>query len=376
MSITAQDNSAEYNTLYYGRVLPQPLPPAPPPFHVAITHAPYPAPVHYGTHLPPYYPSPHPPIFPSYQMIPIPIHALYNQPPSPIIFRNRIPLIVPIYPHLTATNIQHGPHPYPHLPGIPPPLPASTISTWNRPIPPKPLPVLTPSSPLPAKPQTVSRSHPWKPNATHTSGRRSQWVMWIGNVPPDATEIELWYGFSRIPIPAFSSSPVQKTGLLSVHVLAKSHCAFANYESELSLNTAITRFNGQSCRPKDLGCPPMVCRVRRMDDNVKRGAKAQEGMHFDWIRKQNEQTGGSAMSRQDSVIASPTEEHDNDDASCSSSFLNRHFPSRYFLLKSLTRASRTAFSIQWNANLSLFSPTLTSASRTASGPRNGIMKKL
>jgi RNA recognition motif-containing protein len=356
MSATIHGNSVNYGGPYYGGVLPQPtLAPVSPPFHVPITHAPYPVPVHYGTYHPPYYHPPHPPISPSYPIISLPNHPLYNQPPSPTIFRNGMPPIVPIYLHMIAANIQHISHRYPHPPGIPPPLPASaTLSSWNPPIPPKPLPVLPSSSSLPVVPQTVPRLPPRKPNATHSSGRRSHWVMWIGNVPSDATESELWQVFSRPPTPQSSSSPTEKSGLISIHVLAKSNCAFANYESEPYLNIAIAGFDGRSCRPRDLRCPPLVCRTRRMDEDVKRGAKAPNGMHLDWTRKQHQRTGGSASnSRQDPGITTPTEEQDVDDASSSSSFLNRHFTSRYFVLKSLTEVSRPAFSMHRTANFPL-----------------------
>ena len=146
---------------------------------------------------------------------------------------------------------------------------------------------------------------------------RSEWVMWAGNVPSDATHDELWRYFSRTPSPVstVSSLPSQASapaalpaptplsasttsstagsdlvygGVSSVFLISRSNCAFVNFVSETHLQAAITHFNGKPLRPDDPRCPRLVCRVRNREDDLKAGVGGQRGagMHIRWIREQ------------------------------------------------------------------------------------------
>jgi hypothetical protein len=206
---------------------------------------------------------------------------------------------------------------------------------------------------------------------------RSEWVMWAGNVPSDATHDELWQFFNeQPPMPGELRRPQIDAivgGVVSIFLISRSSCAFVNFDSESHLNNAIERFNGQALRPNDPRCPRFVCRVRRKDDDLKAGVGAQRGagMHTRWLKEQkggNRATHRTSMS--DLLVMSPSasgqelapvsqSSGDNGSsrpsskavqvessssgsasgsyASSTSSILRHHFPKRYFILKSLTQ---------------------------------------
>ncbi|KAI0000279.1 YT521-B-like domain-containing protein [Russula vinacea] len=137
---------------------------------------------------------------------------------------------------------------------------------------------------------------------------RSEWVMWVGNVPSDVTPDELRVFFNRPPESSSQSrqSPDLRQvygGVSSVFLIARSNCAFVNFESEAQLEAAIARFHGKPIHPDNLPCPRLVCRVRKRTDDLKAGVGAQRGnsMHYGFGN------------------------------------LSRYFPRRYFVLKSLTQ---------------------------------------
>jgi hypothetical protein len=104
---------------------------------------------------------------------------------------------------------------------------------------------------------------------------RSEWVMWVGNVPGDTTTEELRAFFSQAPDLASEShtttdevkprdqedsraSPSNKnarisneekdSGVASVFLISRSNCAFVNYTSEEALSQGVKRFNGKPLR--------------------------------------------------------------------------------------------------------------------------------
>lgn len=115
----------------------------------------------------------------------------------------------------------------------------------------------------------------------------------------------------------------------------------------------------------------MVCRVRRKDDDLRAGVGAQRGtgMHRGWINNQDtpvppaldtlstvaesakpaeppspavlEQPPEGEGRRRESIAAVIDTRHEstNSMASTNSSFLVRHFPRRFFILKSLSTVS-------------------------------------
>jgi hypothetical protein len=200
---------------------------------------------------------------------------------------------------------------------------------------------------------------------------RSEWVMWAGNVPSNATCDELRDFFNQ-PLPPPSSDqtdlrtnpPQVYRGVSSVFPIPRSNCAFINFDSEAQLEAAIVRFHGQPIRPDDPRCPRLVCRIRRRTDDLKAGVGAQRGsaMHVKWVKEQKakasrkgpdmagsvEDTGtpppflstlddDSPGSRQGSL--SPRSSRSGSFASTDSGILSRYFPRRYFILKSLTQVA-------------------------------------
>lgn len=203
---------------------------------------------------------------------------------------------------------------------------------------------------------------------------RSEWVMWAGNVPSDATCDELRDFFNQ-PLPPSSlrqseqsiDSPRVCGGVSSVFLIARSNCAFVNFESGAQLEAAIARFHGQPIRPNDPRCPRLVCRIRRRTDDLKAGVGAQRGsaMHVKWVKEQRAvvQHKGAEMigsledtERQSSPFSIPDDDspgtgqgsftprlsRSGSFASTDSGILSRYFPRRYFILKSLTQVMPTA----------------------------------
>ncbi|KAF8624407.1 hypothetical protein AX15_005888 [Amanita polypyramis BW_CC] len=185
---------------------------------------------------------------------------------------------------------------------------------------------------------------------------RSEWVMWAGNVPSDATQDELWQFFKQLPsqdqLETSDATPV-----VSVFLINRSSCAFVNYDTENHLKEAIWRFNGKALRPNDPRCPKLVCRVRKKDDDLKAGVGGQRGMglHLKWVRekKAKDQESIPLDPAEDPVVrVMPShlvcgEEHERrshpksnslgSQTSTTSSVLAQYFPRRYFILKSLTQ---------------------------------------
>ena len=223
--------------------------------------------------------------------------------------------------------------------------------------------------------------------------------MWAGNIPSDATHDEIYRFFSQAPGQdgrGFEQQPITM-GVVSVFLISRSNCAFVNFESEGYLLDAISRFNGIPLRAEDPRCARLVCRVRRKDDDLMAGVGGQRGtgMHTRWVKDQKQKAreekstaaaaAAAAANQDESDISlsdhrrstspsseqqqlgygvssnislsasennSEVEQQQNVHAkqhahsstsdsysSSNSSFLARHFPKRYFILKSLTQVS-------------------------------------
>ncbi|KAI9058235.1 hypothetical protein FKP32DRAFT_1581944 [Trametes sanguinea] len=259
-------------------------------------------------------------------------------------------------------------------------------------------PVSSSSRPTEERSQQHPRARrPYHPNPP---AHRSEWVMWTGNVPSDATHDELWRFFNSPPSPGSGSSvgptstqsapagPLGSSttastssssdslygGVSSIFLISRSNCAFVNFQSEAHLEAAIRHFNGLPLRPNDPRCPRLVCRVRAREDDLKAGVGGQRGVgiHVRWVRDKKEREREAARRRSTSSSehvttpsSSPTdpahmmgslslssdeegahgrrrkpEPHSSSSgsyASTNSSILTAYFPKRYFILKSLTQ---------------------------------------
>lgn len=194
-------------------------------------------------------------------------------------------------------------------------------------------------------------------------GIRTNYVMWCGNVPSDATVEELWTFFSSIPT-SFKSpfshaskeqdqSPAEKpeyqadnvAGIFSIFIISKSSCAFVNYASQEQLDNACAYFHGRPLRTKS-SCPRLVCRPRKLEDAEYAGVAAQrgKGVHTNWFRQQrklhkarklSEEASPETQQQKQEAHISDVEEDERSFSSTNSSLL-RHpfFSTRYFILKS------------------------------------------
>ena len=241
---------------------------------------------------------------------------------------------------------------------------------------------------------------------------RSEWVLWCGNVPNDATEEELLRFFRQIdsqlspetalnvgeavvptgvapaasggnntlpPYPSTASpgtaATAQTSSVTSVFLIARSNCAFINFTSEEALHKAVQKFNGKPLRKGGKG-PRLVCRVRRREDDLRAGVGGQRGtgIHVQWVKEmaRRQQTAEAPKEVDDPPTSpsthlgsesnaslgdpSPPRRHPGTDESkerpapvplqsgdsgksqsTTSSLLVKHFPKRYFILKSLTQ---------------------------------------
>ncbi|KAJ1038807.1 hypothetical protein NDA11_007474 [Ustilago hordei] len=147
-----------------------------------------------------------------------------------------------------------------------------------------------------------------RPHYHPQQGPRSDFVLWCGNVPQNATVDELWEVFSRLTPDEYrywqSSAEAQKQagdvlaepdveghGVLSIFLISRSNCAFINYASPAHLDRAVKFFHGKQVRPHDPRCPKLVCRVRKKDDEAQAGVAGQRGrgIHVNWLKQQREQ---------------------------------------------------------------------------------------
>ena len=177
--------------------------------------------------------------------------------------------------------------------------------------------------PDPESAQASPSRRAYHPNPPTT---RSEWVMWVGNVPADSTQDEMWQFFTesdtKHPPPRpmtdlrlltdgdVSSRPSSQgegsearfsiNGISSVFLISQSNCAFINFEEEDQLQVALKKFNGKQLRPYDPRCPRLVCRIRKRQDDLKAGVGAQRGMgmHTRWVKSQTENAQKAARSHQ------------------------------------------------------------------------------
>ncbi|KAL4261699.1 YTH domain containing protein [Pleurotus pulmonarius] len=205
---------------------------------------------------------------------------------------------------------------------------------------------------------------PYHPNPP---AHRSEWVMWVGNVPSDATHDEAWKFFATPPSSKGLDHP-NNNGVLSIFLISRSCCVFVNFDNAEHLRDSIERFHGVPLRPNDPRCPKLVCRVRRTEDDLRAGVGGQRGngMHMRWIKEQkrkcvehqpaetssseepstspssvSERYGRASMSSDDdgSISQMPKTQSSSSGsfASTNSSILAKYFPQRFFILKSLTQ---------------------------------------
>src|SRR5258706_619040 len=169
------------------------------------------------------------------------------------------------------------------------------------------------------------------------------------------------------------------SSVASLFLIARSNCAFINFTSEEMLHKAVQTFNNKPLR-KGGKCPRLVCRIRRREDDLRAGVGGQRGtgIHVQWVKEMaRRQESAEAHRWVDDPPTSPSTHlgpessasagdpspplvppaEDEEPAkerpgpmpiqscdsgksqSTTSSLLVKHFPNRYFILKSLTQVS-------------------------------------
>ncbi|GAA5964021.1 hypothetical protein JCM3765_007843 [Sporobolomyces pararoseus] len=184
-------------------------------------------------------------------------------------------------------------------------------------------------------------------------------ALWVGNVPSDASHSELWQFFVTRPPPSAvgllskEDIDLDSPGVESIHLIARSNCAFVNYISNLHLQHAISISNGLSLRPNDARCKALLCRVRKEEDESKTGVGAQRvgGIHKAFVKLQRERMNESEQilrhkiqeegAEPKSAATKAFEERRQSSSGASvgttsttSSFLTKHFEKRWFIMKS------------------------------------------
>ncbi|GAA5908436.1 uncharacterized protein JCM6883_005546 [Sporobolomyces salmoneus] len=184
-------------------------------------------------------------------------------------------------------------------------------------------------------------------------------ALWVGNVPSDASHSELWQFFVTRPSPSAvgllsrDDIDLSSPGVESIHLIARSNCAFVNYVSNLHLQHAISVSNGLPLRPNDSRCKALLCRVRKEEDESKTGVGAQRigGIHKAFVKLQRERMNESEEilrlkikeegAEPKSAATKAFEERRESSSSASvgttsttSSFLTKHFEKRWFIMKS------------------------------------------
>ena len=156
-----------------------------------------------------------------------------------------------------------------------------------------------------------------------------------------------------VPTPGDEAADLDSNGVESIHLITRSNCAFVNYITNLHLHHSIAVTNGVTLRPDDARAKPLVCRVRKAEDDSKSGVGAQRlgGLHTAFMRAQQlkmqqEQRAlrekspppaleisvsldkGLSDKRRKSTVSLNSSSASIGSASTTSSFLARHFERR------------------------------------------------
>ncbi|KAJ7660361.1 YT521-B-like domain-containing protein [Mycena polygramma] len=148
---------------------------------------------------------------------------------------------------------------------------------------------------------------PTPPSATHA-------VMWVNNVPRNASHTELWRFFAQRP----------DAGVCAISLAPQAGCAFVSYASAPHLHEAVALFNGRPLRGADA---PLACRARREESDLRAGVGG--GMHA-------RRLSSPASSQADAPVRPGSAASSCSQTSSNSNQLRRHFSQRFFILKSLT----------------------------------------
>jgi len=86
--------------------------------------------------------------------------------------------------------------------------------------------------------------------------KRTEYVMWVGNIDPTVTLSELYHFFRQVD---HAPLPPSESAVVSIYMIQKTRCALVNYKTEPALLHSVHRFHGMSPRNYP-HAPRLACR--------------------------------------------------------------------------------------------------------------------
>jgi len=94
--------------------------------------------------------------------------------------------------------------------------------------------------------------------------KRTEHVMWVGNIDPTATLDELYHFFRQVDNERLPSS---ESAIVSIHRIPKTCCALVNYKTKPALLDSVQRVHGMRLRNHP-HAPVLVCRRKEQSLTV------------------------------------------------------------------------------------------------------------
>lgn len=94
--------------------------------------------------------------------------------------------------------------------------------------------------------------------------KRTEHVLWVGNIDPTATMDELYHFFRQVDSERL---PPSESAVVSIHMIQKTHCALVNYKTEPALLDSVQRFHGMRLRDHP-HAPRLACRRKEHSVSV------------------------------------------------------------------------------------------------------------
>lgn len=160
--------------------------------------------------------------------------------------------------------------------------------------------------------------------------RQSGHALWVGNLPPAATVVDLKDHFSRD-----ATKDIE-----SLFLISKSNCAFVNYRTEVACIAAMNRFHDSRFHGVRL-----VCRLRRGSNTTSTTTPTTRPSPSAFLESLADDTENLSISERPSepvivgkVLESQTEESNQSGDEQTSGVSNEaaRVPDKYFIVKSLT----------------------------------------
>lgn len=182
------------------------------------------------------------------------------------------------------------------------------------------------SAPPQATPRRPSETGPTPsyPRGPPRKPKQSGHALWVGNLPPGTSILDLKDHFSRN-----ATNDIE-----SLFLMSKSNCAFVNYKTEPACQAAMNRFHDSRFQGVRL-----VCRLRKgstasSQQSVQRVNSASQGLSKDTLAGGVQETNRSLSRAPEALVTDGTDAAT--EKPVSSSTPGARIPERFFIVKSLT----------------------------------------